>query len=97
MATLRIPRGSSPDLQFTVKNADGTPMNLTGLPVEVVDSTMPIVAVASIINAATGLCRLLFPDTTPLQSQKSYEMRLRVGVPGAPGTFTTPLFEVIAI
>jgi hypothetical protein len=97
MATLRIPRGSSPDLPFNVKNADGTPMNLTGIPVAVVDSELPITPVASVISPATGLCRLLFPDTTPMKLQKTYQMRLRVGFAGAAGTFTTPLFEVVAV
>lgn len=97
MPTLRIPRGSSPELQFNVKNADGTPMDLTGIPVSVYEHDLPIVPTAAVVDPPTGLCRLLFPDTTPMTPQKSHQMRIRVGFAGAAGTFTTPLFEVVVV
>lgn len=97
MPTLRIPRGSSPDLQFHVKNADGTPMNLTGIPVSVYEHDLPIVPTATVVDPPAGLCRLLFPDTSPMMLQKAHQMRIRVGFAGSAGTFTTPLFEVVAV
>jgi hypothetical protein len=72
-------------------------LDLSDLPVAVVDSNLPIVPVVEVTDAIQGVCTLTFPDTTPMPLLKSYKMRIRVGAPGDPGTFTTPFFEVMAI
>lgn len=72
-------------------------VDLTGVPLAVVDSNLgavePSVAATDPTN---GGFELTFPDTSPLELARSYKMRIRVGVQGDAGTFTTPSIEVIA-
>lgn len=98
MSTLRIPRGSSPSLNVSIYEGEAgnsPPLNLTGLPVAIVDSNLPIVPTISIVDAPNGICSLNFPDTSPMPVARSFKMRIRIGAPGDPGTFTTPYIEVI--
>lgn len=98
MATLRINRGSSPVLAITIYETDeevSPVMDLTGVPVTIYGHNLPIVPTIAVVDAVAGRVDLTFPDTSPMVSFKSYEVRLRVGAAGAPGTFTVD-FEVIA-
>ena len=100
MATLRIPRGSSPALQLTIREpaeapAVGDPMDLTGVPVTIFEHNLPIVPTITVTDAPAGKALLSFPDTSPMPVNRSHQMRIRVGAPGDPGTFTTPFIEVM--
>lgn len=98
MAILRIPRGSSPVLNVKmwegVANAS-PPLNLTAVPVAIVDSNLPVAPVIAVVDAPNGVCSLTFPDTSAMPLNKPFKLRIRIGVAGAPGTFTTPYLEVM--
>jgi hypothetical protein len=99
LATLRIPRGSSPSLPSKLWQGEANsspPLNLTGVPLAVIGSDLPNNPVVTITDAPNGEFKLDFPDTSSWPMARSFKFRLRVGVPGAPGTFATPDVEVIA-
>lgn len=72
-------------------------MDLTGIPVSIVDSTLPITPTIEVTDAVAGACQISFPDTTPMDIAKSYRMRIQVGTSGQPATFTSPAIEVMVL
>jgi hypothetical protein len=99
LATLRIPRGSSPVLSVTIyegKQGESPVMNLTGVPLAIIDSDLPFVPTIVATDPIGGVAQITFPDTSPMPVARSFKMRIRVGAPGAPATFTTPYIEVMA-
>lgn len=97
MATLQITRGSSPALEVTIREAGGgDPMNLTGVPLDIIDDDLPFTLDIEATDAVNGKAQITFPDTSDMELGRSYGMRILVGAVGDPGTFATRKIEVVA-
>jgi hypothetical protein len=71
-------------------------MDITGLPLDIIDDDLPFTLDIEATDAPNGKARIIFPDTSDLKLGRSYGFRVQVGEPGDPGTFTTQKIEVVA-
>lgn len=95
---LKITRGSAPVVRATVKQNGGVePMDLTGVDVGIVESSLPFDVYVTVPEPLNGRIDLTFPSTDGVDCSKSYTFRLRIGAAGTPGSFTTPKIEVICL